>query len=74
MPNIDRIPDRHDPITVAADVARRGETTAAATIRDLVELARALDDMCAAYRVGGRNGRPSERVLDTINRHSWMIR
>jgi hypothetical protein len=71
MSTIDQnLPPQIKPIERAAELAKRNEVGAAVAIRDLVELARALDKLCVSYRIGGRT---NERVLDTISKHRWMI-
>lgn len=73
----DRKPERHKPIETAAALLRRADdqdslpAQAAVAIRDLLALAKALDNICAAYRIGGR---PREKSLDIVREHSWMIR
>lgn len=57
-------------IEVAADCAKRGETEAAKTIRNLIDLARAYQKLNVAYR---NNGRRSEKALDVSARLSFMI-
>lgn len=57
-------------IEVAGDCARRGETEAAKTIGNLVDLAKAYQKINMAYRT---NGRPPEKALDVSARLSFMI-
>jgi hypothetical protein len=57
-------------IEVAADCARRGETEAAKTIRNLVDLAKAYQKINIAYRTGGR---PPDKALDCSAEFGFMI-
>ena len=58
-------------ITVAAELARQGHAEAAAKMRDLIELAKAYQQINMAYRAGGRV--TPYKAIDVANRLGWII-
>lgn len=70
MPTSDRKPTSRKAIDVACDCARRGETEAAGTIRDLIALAKAYQNINVAYRVGKH---PTGKSLDDSAALGWLI-
>lgn len=71
MPTIDRKPEpQRKAIEVAGDCARRGDTEAAKTIRDLIALAKAFQDINGAHRIGRQ---PKGKSLDVSAEFSWLI-
>ena len=65
---IDHKPEHRRPIVIAAELARAGNGEAATTIRDLVELAKALNRSSLNWTEPA-----SESDRDTIGRLEWMI-